>query len=285
MTLNLFSEKEETFKKKTGYRTRETLGYTGEKFAKECYQKKLRDSYSREKVKGLDGIIREISFSMAQRFILKYEWLGTMGTTKHSVGYFVDNDLVAVFCFGLTAGTQSLAEPFGVEHKTEGIVLVRGACSPEAHHHTASHSIPKALRYINKQYGYLFCIAYSDPEAGEIGTVYQATNWHFYGMTSPVTYLIRPDGKRVDPKIIHKYAKKNNISSSEQKKAFFAEGYVLEKGNSKLKYLKLIGDKRQSKKLLTNKRVNFYPYLKRYDDMRQVYCKFKESKQEEKDDD
>jgi hypothetical protein len=126
-----------------------------------------------------------------------------------------------------------------------------------------------------KERGYLFVVAYSDVESGEIGTVYQANNWKFYGMTSPVTYLVRKDGKRVDPKLIHKYAKKNNISRQEQIQLFMDEGYTFEKASPKLKYIKLIGNKRENKELMKHCQIYFYPYLKRKDDMASVLLEAK----------
>ena len=85
--------------------------------------------------------------------------------------------------------------------------------------------------------------------------------------------MVRPDGKRVDPKIIHKYAKKNSITSADQKQIFVDEGYTFEKGNPKMKYL-LFAD--QEKLLMKSKRVEFYPYLKRserMDTLHEEWCK------------
>ena len=251
--------------KKSGYAmANRPLGYRGEKFSQICFQKQLRDKYSDNKPRlGISGgKIMEIPFKMAQRFIHKYEWLGTMGTTKFSMGFFVADELVGVLCFGLTAGTNSLIEPFGEKYRDRGIVLVRGACAPFSHPHTGSFLISAAKRKLKKR-GYLFCIAYSDPEAGEIGTLYQASNWKFYGFTSPVTYLVRPDGKRVDPKIIHKYAKKNGVSSLDQKQQFIDDGYTFEKGSPKLKYITTFGSRHDLRQMEKGRKITYYKYLKR----------------------
>lgn len=257
-------QKQEGFSKRTGYKMADRqVGYRGKKFEKKCFQRQLREKYESNEVIPLEDIeIKEIPFKEAQDFILKYEWLGTMGTTKFSIGIFCKNILCGVACFGLTAGTASLSEPFGEEYKNKGIVLVRGACASNAHQHCGSYLIGKCKKILEEK-GYLFCIAYSDPEAGEIGTIYQATNWNFYGFTSKVNYLVRPDGKRVDPKIIHKYSKKHKISYSEQKELFLKEGYYFEKGNKKMKYLMYFGNKREVKQMLKHKKVKFYQYLKR----------------------
>jgi hypothetical protein len=251
--------------KRTGYKMADReVGYRGKKFDEVCFQRQLRDSLDDGRPRAaLDGaVMREIPFKTAQEFILKYEWLGTMGTTKFSLGMFCGEDLLGVMCFGLTAGTGALSELFGEENKHYGIVLVRGACASHAHRHSGSWMVGRAKQELAKR-GYLFAIAYSDPEAGEIGTLYQATNWHFYGFTSPVNYLVRPDGKRVDPKIIHKYAKKRGISSQQQRQDFIDEGYGFQKGSRKLKYFLTFGDKRLVKNLKKCQKVKSYPYLKR----------------------
>jgi hypothetical protein len=56
-----------------------------------------------------------------------------------------------------------------------------------------------------------------------------------------------------------------------------AEGYVFEKANPKLKYIKLIGNKRDNKELMKKKRFNIYPYMKRQDDMENVLVEAKKT--------
>lgn len=266
----------EEFTKKTGYKMADRqVGYRGEKFSPYCFQRQLRDLKYEGFSDSLEDMhnytIKELTFKEAQEFILEYEWLGTMGTTMFSYGIFTRGRLTAVYCFGLTAGTAALSEVFGETNKSKGIVLVRGACAPHAHKHMSSFGMAKVLNLVYKEKGYEFVIAYSDPEAGEIGTVYQANNWSFYGFTSKVNYLVRPDGKRSDPKLISKYAKKFNISYAEQKQKFIEEGYTFEKGSPKLKYFKCIGDKRSIRRLMKECKVVIRPYIKRKTDMSEVY--------------
>jgi len=269
--------------KKTGYRmANRPLGYRGKLFEAVCFQRQLRDSLDTgDRWELSNPQIREIDFHTAQDFILKYEWLGSMGVTKFSYGLYIEHNgeekLAAVVCFGVTAGTKVFSEPFGEQWRSKGIVLVRGAAAPEAHAHSASFLIGNVMSKVAER-GYRFVVAYSDPEAGEIGTIYQATNWKFFGLTNPVSYLIRPDNKRVDPKLIYKYAKKFGITRQQQIATFVAEGYTFQRGARKLKYLKIIGDKRQQKEILKDVRVQFYPYMKRpvSGDMREVYKQFLE---------
>jgi len=265
------------WERKTGYKmaSDRDVGYRGTKFDKKCFQRQLRelkdDGRPKMTLEDLhNSTVLPIDFKTAQDFILEYEWLGTMGTTKFSYGlYTKEGDLFAVYCFGVTAGTKVFSQPFGEEHKHEGIVLVRGACAPFAHEHASSYGIGQVMPLVREK-GYKFVIAYSDLESGEIGTVYQSTNWMYFGMTSAINYLVRPDGKRTDPKLIYKYAKKKGITRQEQLALFMDEGYTFEKANPKLKYIKLIGTRRENKELMRKKKFFTYPYLKRKEDMKEV---------------
>lgn len=254
------------------------LAYRDEKFSPYCFQRKLRDSFEVTEEWSLEGTtVREISFHEAQDFILKYEWLGIMGTTRYSFGMFSSQGhLMCVACFGQTAGTKVYAEPFGEEYASEGIVLVRGATAPECPKNASTFFLSRVMPLMREK-GFSFVIAYSDPEAGEIGTVYQAANWTLYGITNAITYLVRPDGKRVDPRIVYKYAKKKKTTREYILSEFMNEGYTYEKSSPKLKYLLIIADKRKKKKLLASMRVPSLPYPKRQEDMRLVIAEVKES--------
>lgn len=271
------------FDKRTGYKmAARQVGYRGTKFSPYCFQRQLRDQKDTGEQDTLEEMkkceVKLITFKEAQEFILDFEWLGTMGTTKFSYGVYTNDRLTAVYCFGLTAGTAALSQVFGEVNKKRGLVLVRGACAPWSHKHMSSFGMGKVLPILHENQNIDFLIAYSDPEAGEIGTVYQATNWSFYGLTAPVTYLVRPDGKRSDPKLISKYAKKNNITYTEQKQRFVDEGYTFEKGSPKLKYFKILGNKTINKELTKLVKVPVYQYLKRKDNMQEVYEDFKKIK-------
>jgi len=69
----------------------------------------------------------------------------------------------------------------GEEWKDRTIALNRGACVHYAHQHAGSFLIPRALKLASEDFGWRVFIAYSDAEAGEIGTIYQACNWLYLG--------------------------------------------------------------------------------------------------------
>jgi hypothetical protein len=261
-------------KRRTGYKVAESVGYHAtERWKPHCYQHLLRlEKHEGVPPLGLAGaVVREIPYDEARDFILEFEWLGIMGVTQFSYGLFLEGVLSGVLCFGTHGGTGALAEPFGKDWESHGTILVRGACAPWAHEHSASFLIGKVRPLLRKR-GHRFVIAYSDPEAGEIGTVYQATNWHFYGLTRPSKFLVRPDGRRVDLRMVYNRARQRGVTTTQQMTRYHEEGYTTESGSRKLKYLLLTGDRRENRELMRHCRVTFRPYLKRCDDMRQVYA-------------
>jgi hypothetical protein len=99
-------------------------------------------------------------------------------------------------CYGLRAPSGELAgvvvfvagpapesgDICGREHRNLAICLARGACVHWAHPHAASFLISRGCKLAELKFGWKIFYAYSDPTAGEIGTVYQACNWLYLGI-------------------------------------------------------------------------------------------------------
>jgi hypothetical protein len=133
----------------------------------------IEDDLTRDPDARLDYSIEAISQKEAADFIRRFEYLGTVGRCHARYGARNANgELAAVAIFG---------KPVPMPPHT--ITLERGACAPWAHRHCASWFIPRAVRLAAQQHGWHTFIAYADPEAGELGTVYQAAGWLYVGQT------------------------------------------------------------------------------------------------------
>jgi hypothetical protein len=140
-----------------------------------------------------NSIVRECTRREAEAIILKYEWLGTL--KQFTVGYALETpsgELAGVVCFVKAAGTfaHHFFEKSDQKQKAKSKLpafllraayLHRGACVHWAHEHAASFLISRACRYAYQEYGWQVFYAYSDPRAGEVGTIYQACNWFYLG--------------------------------------------------------------------------------------------------------
>ncbi len=144
--------------------------------------------------------VERITPETAASIILEYEWLGTMPP-------FI------VQCFGLYFPSKSLGRVLGgaivfsqrmeqnlIDAGTlksvipdDALYLSRGACAYWTPKNSASNMISRAA----KQMGDCTILAYSDPSAGEIGSIYQGLNWHYLGATEDHS---DPSGFQIDGK-------------------------------------------------------------------------------------
>jgi hypothetical protein len=120
----------------------------------------------------LDLYVRPITKEESDAFILKYEFLGSIGHPQARYGAICPftGRLAAVETFG------------GPSYRTPGqIVLERGATSPWANISTPTWFINRACRAAFMDHGWRVFKAYADPAAGEVGEVYQLSGWRYVG--------------------------------------------------------------------------------------------------------
>lgn len=114
-----------------------------------------------------------------REFITRYEWLGK--PSLYPTHYFsawwqgilagvVTMDMPAAFSKALGEGTRKLER-----------LISRGASISFAPKNTASALISFAMRWMVQNTQYRLFTAYADPEAGELGTIYQALNFYYLG--------------------------------------------------------------------------------------------------------
>ena len=129
--------------------------------------------------------IRRIDLATAGSFILNYEWLGNMGRSKYAYGLYARNELLAVACFGPLVSVTHFTSMLRLKSSGQILQLCRGASSPRAPKWAPSKLIGAALRLLARATDAIGVVAYADPHAGELGTIYQATNAIYLGMTNP----------------------------------------------------------------------------------------------------
>jgi hypothetical protein len=129
--------------------------------------------------------IRQINYKCAQEFILQYEWVGNMGRASICFGIFFNELLGSVVCFGPPVAPTSYKSIFGEEDSKHILQLCRGASAFWAPRWAPSKLLSSSLKMLNRIKNTQIVVTYSDPSAGEIGTIYQACNAYYFGMTRP----------------------------------------------------------------------------------------------------
>tara|TARA_R110002020_G_scaffold2488_1_gene11676 strand:+ start:18824 stop:19555 length:732 start_codon:yes stop_codon:yes gene_type:complete len=176
---------------------------------------------------------RDIPHEQARKIIAQYEYLGTYCNAPiFAHGIYFSDHLAGCVVFGAPSPPNIAPSVMGEKEADRVIQLARGACVHWAHPHSASKLIASGLRSAESR-GYGCVIAFSDPDAGEIGTVYQATNWLYCGLTAKRPDYFNARGVRVVGRFQKGDAKK------------------LTKGDRtrKHRYVFLLGNKRDRKNL------------------------------------
>jgi hypothetical protein len=230
-----------------------------------CHQRKILDKKANldptKPYPNLRGFyVKEISKKESQRIILEYEWLGTMGRAFACYGLFIENELHGAINFGLPASPES-RNICGVEIAKKAICLERGACTHLTPKNAASFFIKRAIRMAYKKYGWEVFYAYSDEEAGEIGTIYQACNWFYIGQGvgrrpgRKREYYLSPDDELISERTLRRRALKKSI--------ILKQGWTLIEKMPKHKYVWFEGSKNEKKKLKELCRYEFKEYPKK----------------------
>jgi hypothetical protein len=182
-----------------------------------CHQRVIREQAAltpdpdedekREAAASFDNAsVEEIDYQTAKEFILRYEWLGNMGTTVRTIGLWFKHPttgerfLAGVNCFGHPKSTAIL-NICGAENADSVYWLARGACAYWAHPNSGSHIITAACKLMGKPWKtrdgkdmpskFVF-VATADSDAGEIGQLYQSCGWNYVGKTTSDRMFLEP---------------------------------------------------------------------------------------------
>jgi len=198
----------------------------------------------------------------AKRFIETYEWLGTLGNSMFAYGLYFGGKLGAVASFGKPDTWQICEGLCGIEYSPLVIQLNRGACAYWTPENTASRLIALSLKKLEKETKFRMVLASADPRAGEIGTVYQASNWLYIGIGStgndfvPAS-LVNPDDVRFHTRGLPKELK--------SKRRLEQAGHEVLKvpRARKHRYLAIIGSRKERKMLRGALKYRVLTYPKR----------------------
>lgn len=114
-----------------------------------------------------------------KKFIEKYEWLGNMPNrpTHRFIAKYGDK-LGGVV---IMATPNSFSKLLGDNTDKLEKLISRGACASWTPKNLASSLIMWSIKWMVKNTSFRIFTAYSDPEAKELGTIYQACNFYYLG--------------------------------------------------------------------------------------------------------
>lgn len=117
-------------------------------------------------------------------FIERHEWLGKLPArpTHRFTARLKKNGILAGVVVMSTPNTFS--HLLGKENRDKEKLIARGASISWAPKNMGSWIVSSSVKWMVQNTDFRVFTAYSDPEAKELGTIYQAMNWIYLGQTS-----------------------------------------------------------------------------------------------------
>jgi hypothetical protein len=139
-------------------------------------------------------MVKPVPFVVAKRLIERNHYLHTFpGGTKLTFGVFVGNCLHGAMSLG--AGPANAYSLVYRAKPDDCLVLTRLWLSDELPCNSESRVIGVVIRALKQNTHIKFLVSYSDPSQGHIGTIYQATNWLYTGLSEAMPLYDLGDGK------------------------------------------------------------------------------------------
>lgn len=134
-----------------------------------------------------NSCVIKISKSVAEKFMQGYEHLSNVGLGVWHWGLLIKGELAGVVSYGTVCFSTKRGWLGEIAQKANsGIIqLCRGASAPWSPIGTGSRLISLANKEVYKKTGSSIIVAYSDTKFCEIGTIYQACNAIYTGLTNP----------------------------------------------------------------------------------------------------
>jgi hypothetical protein len=137
---------------------------------------------------------KSLIFKEVKAFIEKHEWLGRVSLyPTHFFTARYNGILAGVVIMDMPTSFSKL---LGDNTKKMERLISRGACVSWSPKNLASKLIMFGINWMVKNTPYRIFTAYSDTEAKELGTIYQACNFYYLGKKSGAKYQFKNENGR-----------------------------------------------------------------------------------------
>ena len=127
--------------------------------------------------------IRPIDYKSAMAIICKNHYLHRRAPCSFAFGLFDMERIIGVICYGTPSSAPLRSGICGHAEKNNVIELTRLWIDDCSEKNAESFLIGNTLRLVNKE----IIVSYAEIQAGHVGTVYQATNWIYTGLSAKRT--------------------------------------------------------------------------------------------------
>ncbi|MFC1968146.1 DNA methyltransferase [Chloroflexota bacterium] len=137
--------------------------------------------------------MQPIPFVAARQIVIRHHYLHSLpGGTKLAFGIFVEDRLLGAITFGV--GPYNVFSLVDGTYPDNCLTLTRFWLSEKLPPNSESRVISVCLRYLKKYTTLKFIMTYADPAQGHVGTIYQATDWLYTGLSEATPKFDIGDG-------------------------------------------------------------------------------------------
>jgi hypothetical protein len=137
--------------------------------------------------------VKPVPFAVARAIVEQHHYLHSLpGGTKLVFGSFVGDSLLGAVTLGV--GPFNAPSLVGGASGSDCLTLTRLWLSDELPRNSESKVIGVVMRSLRKHTSIRFVLSYADPSQGHLGTIYQATNWLYTGVSEPTPLYDLGDG-------------------------------------------------------------------------------------------
>jgi hypothetical protein len=205
----------------------------------------IKDKYS---------IVR-VSSDWIKEIVEEKHYLHRMGASSYCFGLFetYTKDLVGAITYG-TPTSPALAKGIcGEDERLNVIELTRLWTEDDTPTNTESYLIGNTIPKLNKE----ILVSFADKSKGHVGTVYQATNWIYTGMSGGGTMWSVKDSN-MHPRSLH-----NVYDTIDDAKEDLGDKLVQVEVSQKHRYVYFNCDKRRKRELMEKLKYDIKEYPKR----------------------
>jgi hypothetical protein len=205
--------------------------------------------------------IKPVSYEMATRLVIQHHYLhrpapcsfafGLYEREADRNGLFVMDKLVGVVMYGTPSSSSLRAGICGIGEKDNVIELTRLWVEDGTPKNAESFLIGNTLHLVNKE----IIVSFAEIAAGHTGTVYQATNWLYTGLSAKRTNWTVAGVSLHGQTIADKY-------SRAELKELCGDKFSLQARPRKHRYVYFNCNKKRKKQLLQKLRYAIAPYPK-----------------------
>lgn len=129
--------------------------------------------------------IKPVDYKTAMKVVVENHYLHRKAPCSFAFGMFQKDDdrLVGVIVYGTPSSAPLRQGLCGIDEKNNVIELTRLWIEDDTPKNSESFLIGNTLKLVNKE----IIVSFAEIQAGHVGTVYQATNWIYTGLSAKRT--------------------------------------------------------------------------------------------------